>query len=221
MLLIQIYFYFYVRASRKWNSLFFVSVNYYCFHCMLIYYYCIIVFYFRGYQSFISKLSCWNLASKVSSWEIKIVFCVLKQSNRAVFSSLNWLKELFVHATNIALIFNLTFAMCSVLQWGLEYLSNETCRCHSINHSFRNEFLGDEVEIHSAVIKAGRWNLREKDWKYEIFQVSVRILAGTHRCWLTCEDYFKSPALSHALRCLSVQKVPCPTPACGCNALAL
>lgn len=45
--------------------------------------------------------------------------------------------------------------MCSVLQWGLEHFSNETCMYHSINHSIRNEFLGDEVEIHSAVIKAG------------------------------------------------------------------
>lgn len=119
-----------------------------------IHYY-ITVFDFRGYQGFISKLFCWNLASKISIWEIKIVFCVLKQSNRVVFSSLNWLKELFVHVTNIALIFNLTFAMCNVLQWGLEHHSNETCMCHSIKHSFRNEFLGDEVEIHSAVIKAG------------------------------------------------------------------
>lgn len=44
--------------------------------------------------------------------------------------------------------------MCNVLQLGLEHCSNETCICHSINHSFRNEFLGAEGEILIAVIKA-------------------------------------------------------------------
>lgn len=44
--------------------------------------------------------------------------------------------------------------MCNVLELGLEHRSNETCICLSINHLFRNEFLGVEGEIHSAVIKA-------------------------------------------------------------------
>lgn len=64
------------------------------------------------------------------------------------------MKELFAHVTKIALIFNLAFATCNVLELGLEHHSNETCICLSINHLFRNEFLGVEGEIHSAVIKA-------------------------------------------------------------------
>lgn len=47
----------------------------------------------------------------------------------------------------------------------------------------------------------------------------VRILTDTQRCWLTCEDHWKSPTLSHALGCLAIQKVP--GPACGCSALAI
>ena len=105
---------------------------------------------------------------------------MLRQSKRAVFSSLNWLKEWLVHITKIVLIFNLAVAMCNVLQLGLEHHSNETCTCHSVNDLLRNAFLGVEGEIHSAVLKAEEMKSEGEGLQMQKLSSSVRILAETH-----------------------------------------